>query len=199
MRHALLPALALLAAAPAAAVHAQASDPAAQTIEKFDATLLEAMKGGKSLGLQGRYRKLLPAVEGAFDVTTMSRYVVGPAWSTTPEAERSAIAKAFTRVIAANFARNFDDYNGEKFTIVKVDTRLPNKLVRTQMSQKSGGPLELNWQLHQAGGDWKVVDTLFGAVSQITAYKSDYAATLSAGGGKALAAKMNDQADKLLK
>ncbi len=191
--------LALLLAAPVAA-HAQASDPAAQTIDRFDDALLEAMKGGKALGAQGRYRKLEPAVQAAFDIPTMARVVVGPTWSATSAADQAAVIKAFGRVIVANFAHNFDDYNGEKFVISKVDTRLPDKLVRTQMTGKSGDPLALNWRMRQTpGGTWKVVDTLFGAVSQITAYRSDYAATVASGGGKAVAAKMNEQADKLLK
>lgn len=196
MRHAL--SLALLVAAAPVAVYAQASDPAAQTIDRFDAALLEAMKGGKALGIQGRYRKLEPAVAAAFDIPTMSRVVVGPAWSTLSPADQGAITKAFGRVITANFAKNFDDYNGETFVIGKVDTRLPDKLVRTQMKGKTGDPLSLNWRMRQSGGTWKVVDTLFGAVSQITAYRSDYAAAV-AQGGKAVAAKMNEQADRLLK
>ncbi len=189
--------LGLLAVAPSAA-HAQASDPAAQTIDRFDNALLEAMKGGKALGAQGRYRKLEPAVQAAFDIPTMARVVVGPTWSTLPAADQAAVVKAFGRVITANFAHNFDDYSGEKFVISKVDTRLPDKLVRTQMVGK-GDPLALNWRMRQTGGAWKVVDTLYGAVSQITAYRSDYAATVASGGGKAVAAKMNEQADKLLK
>lgn len=198
MKHASALALVLLAVAPAAA-HAQASDPAAQTIDRFNATLIEAMKGGKALGVQGRYRKLEPAVAAAFDTATMARVVVGPSWSSFSASDQAAVMKAFERVITANFAHNFDDYNGEVFVIGKVDTRLPDKLVRTQMKGKSGDPLALNWRMRQAsGGGWKVVDTLFGAVSQITAYRSDYAATV-AQGGKAVAAKMNEQADKLLK
>ena len=198
MRHAAsVLTLGLLLAAPAS-VHAQASDPAAQTIDRFDAALLEAMKGGKALGVQGRYRKLEPAVAAAFDTATMARVVVGPGWSSFSAADQAAIVKAFGRVVTANFAKNFDDYNGETFVIGKVDTRLPDKLVRTQMKGKTGDPLALNWRMRQSGGTWKVVDTLFGAVSQITAYRSDYAATV-AQGGKAVAAKMNEQADRLLK
>ncbi len=199
MRHAAYSLMLALFVATPMTVHAQASDPAAQTIDRFDSALLDAMRGGAALGAQGRYRKLEPAVQAAFDIPTMARVVVGPTWSTIPAADQAAVVKAFGRVITANFAHNFDDYNGETFVISKVDTRLPDKLVRTQMKGKTGDPLALNWRMRQSGGTWKVVDTLYGAVSQITAYRSDYAATVASGGGKGLAAKMNEQADKLLK
>ena len=67
---------ALVAAGPAAAM-AQASDPAVPTITSFDSALVESMKAGKSLGADGRARKLTPAVERAFDLPTMTRFAVG--------------------------------------------------------------------------------------------------------------------------
>lgn len=197
MRYALPFALALMAAPVVA--HAQASDPAAQQIERFDATLLESMKGGKALGAQGRYRKLEPAMAAAFDLPTMTRVAVGPAWTTLSPADQGALVKAFSRVSVANFAHNFDDWSGESFVVGKVDTRAPDKFVRTQLRQKEQSPVDLNYRMRQSGGQWKVVDVFFGAISQITQQRSDYASTIASGGGRALAAKINDQADRLLK
>jgi phospholipid transport system substrate-binding protein len=197
IRYALLPIL--LAAAPAVAL-AQASDPAIPTIQGFDSALVETMKVGKSIGAEGRFRKLTPAVERAFDIPLMTRFAVGPAWAGYSPADQAALIKAFGRLTAANLAHNFDSYDGEQFKIdPAVETRGPDKLVKTQLIPKSGAATDLNYRMREAGGAWKVIDVYFGAISQLTAQRSDFASSAVPGGAKALAQKINAQADKLLK
>jgi phospholipid transport system substrate-binding protein len=197
IRSALLPVL--LAAAPAVAL-AQASDPAIPTIQAFDGALVETMKVGKSIGAEGRFRKLTPAVERTFDIPLMTRIAVGPAWAGYSAADQAALVKAFGRLTAANLAHNFDSYDGEQFKIdPAVQTRGPDKLVKTQLIPKSGAPTDLNYRMREAGGVWKVIDVYFGAISQLTAQRSDFASSATPGGAKVLAQKINIQADKLLK
>jgi phospholipid transport system substrate-binding protein len=199
IRHTLAAAL-LMAAAPAA-VRAQTADPAISTIEAFDSALLEAMKGGKALGAEGRFHKLQPAVERAFDLPVMTRFAVGSAFAGYSPAEQAALTKAFGRLTTANLAKNFDSYNGETFKIdPNVQTRGLDKLVKTEITPRSGAPTALNYRMRQsASGTWKVIDVYFGAVSQLTAQRSDFASTATPGNAAALIAKINGQADKLLR
>src|SRR5215469_3263337 len=88
----------LAASVPAAIAFAQASDPAANQVESFDGALLDVMKQAKSLGVEGRYRKLEPAVQSAFDLPTMTRFAVGPKWASLSAADQAALVKAFTRL-----------------------------------------------------------------------------------------------------
>src|SRR5215467_587742 len=111
---------ATLAPAPALA----AADPAAAQIETFNNSLLEAMKSGKSLGLQGRYRKLQPAIERTFDIPTMIRFAVGPGWPQIPAAQQQALTNSFLRLTIASYAKNFDSYSGQRFVVS------PNVLTR---------------------------------------------------------------------
>jgi len=190
---------ALLVAAPAAAF-AQGQDPAAAVIASFDAALVDAMKAGKSAGVEGRYRRLLPAVERTFDLPTMVRFAVGAPWSAYSPADQAALIKAFGRLSAANFAHNFDSYAGERFEVSPdVQTRGLDKLVRTQLIPTSGDPTALNYRMRLSGGSWKVIDVYFGAISQLTAQRSDFSATVESGSAQALVAKVNLQADRLLK
>lgn len=198
MNRLVVPLSALLIAIPAASV-AQ-SDPAISTIDRFDSALIGAMKAGKASGAEARYNKLLPAVQRAFDLPVMTRFAVGPAWSTYSAADQSALTKAFGRLSAANLAHNFDNYDGEQFKInPAVQTRGLDKLVHTQIVPKSGEPTDLNYRMRQSGGEWKVIDVYFGAISQLTAQRSDFSSTVNSGGATALVQKMNEQADKLLK
>jgi phospholipid transport system substrate-binding protein len=179
---------------------AQVSDPAAITVERFDHVLLDTMKQGKALGGQGRYRKLAPAVAQAHDLPLMTRFAVGPRWTALSPADQQNLVRAFTRFSVATYAHNFDSYEGQRFTVdPKVQTRGPDKLVRAQLVG-SGSPVQLSYRMRQSAGQWKIIDVYFsGGISQLTAQRSDFSATLNAGGAAALVKKLNDRADSLLK
>ena len=200
MRPAVSSALALavaLAVAPPA-VHAQASDPAAVQIEKFDDALLDVMKRAKTLGPRGRFEALQPAVERTFDLPAMTRFAVGTTWSSVPTDQQAELVKAFSRMTVATYAHNFDGYGGEKFSVDKVDIRGPDKLVHTRLSG-NGDPTALAYRMRESGGAWKVIDVYYnGAVSSLLGQRSEYASTLSAGGASALVKKLNARSDQLL-
>jgi phospholipid transport system substrate-binding protein len=187
----------LAAVAPAAAM-AQASDPAIPVIDAFDSALIDAMKAKG--GAEVRYARLLPVVQRTFDLPVMTRFAVGAAWSGYTPAEQGALIKAFERLTTANLARNFASYDGEQFKVnPTVQVRGPDKLVRSQILPAQGDPTDLNYRMRESGGSWKVIDVYFGAVSQLTAQRSDFASTAVPGGAGALVRKINAKSDELLK
>ena len=194
-------ALALAALAAPAVVHAQAADPGAQTVERFDTALLSAMKAGHAAGAQGRFTRLLPAAREAFDFPVMTRVAVGPQWSSIPAAQQQQLVTAFGRFTAASFAKNFDSYDGERFTVdPNVATRGVDKLVKSQLIGKSGSPTNFTWRMRQSGGQWKIVDVFYnGAISQLASQRSDFQSTLASGGAPALLKKLDDKTATLLR
>src|SRR3954466_3818713 len=111
----------LLAAAPALtavqtlSVMAQAADPAVTQVQGFYDALQASMKSGGTA--KSRYEKLKPAVEKTFDLSAMTATAVGPSWASLSDADKKALTDAFSRMTVADYAKNFDAYNGEKFTV----------------------------------------------------------------------------------
>src|SRR5579871_6773725 len=64
-------------------------------VRGFYAVLLSTMKNGRSLGESGRYQALAPVVNNLFDVPSMARLAVGPAWDGLTAAQRDQITAAF--------------------------------------------------------------------------------------------------------
>lgn len=191
-------AVALIAATPPAIVCAQPADPAAAQITKLNDALLSTMKGAKQLGPNGRYSKLQPVISQVFDLPTMTRFAVGSSWTGLSAADQAALVKAFSRMTFATYAHNFDGYNGQRFVIDKVETRGPDKLVRTRLL---GGKetANLTYRMRQSGGSWKVIDVYYNnSVSSLLGQRSEYASTLKSGGAGALVSKLNNKADGLL-
>jgi phospholipid transport system substrate-binding protein len=190
----LLLALIAMAAAPlmAAKPARAATDPAAAQIETFDNALIDVMKNGASLGVKGRYRKLAPTIAHTFNLPAMTQFAVGPAWSTFTPAQQSALIDAFSRLSIANYAHNFSSYGGEHFEIdPNVQTRGPDKIVQTHLIRVHDTPVALNYRMRQSGGTWKVIDIYYGAISQLTTRRSDFAGPVASGGAQGLITHLN--------
>ena len=192
-------AIALLVCAAFVPVQAQgAADPAAASVQNFYDALTASMKAGGTA--KSRYDKLKPALEQDFDLAAMTALSVGPSWSTISAADQKSLTDAFERMTIANYARNFDSYNGEKFTVdPAVSQRGSDKFVKSTLKPGSGDAIAFNYRLHQTGNSWKIVDVyLAGSISQLAQKRADFAATLSASGPQGLAKKINALADQQL-
>jgi phospholipid transport system substrate-binding protein len=178
-----------------------AMDPAAARIQAFYDVLLDAMKQGKTIGIQGRFEKLLPAVHNTFDMPALTKTACGPAWAKIPPDKQKALIEAFERMVAARYANQFSGYSGERFVVEPaVIKRNADRIVRTQLVPADGEPTVLNYLMRGSGDDWKVEDVyLDGTISQLAVWRSDFAAVLQSGGADALLAKLKELTAQLMK
>ena len=190
--------LAFLMLAAALPAQAQSGDPAAATVQNFYDALVASMKSGGTA--KSRYEKLKPAVEQSFDLAGMTALSVGPSWSSMAPADQKALTEAFERMTIANYAGNFDSFSGEKFTVdPAVTERGADKFVKSTLKPASGAAIPFNYRVHDAGGNWKIVDVyLNGNISQLAQKRSDFGATLQTSGPQGLAKKINALADQTL-
>ena len=190
----------LLSTAPGFAWASAPTDPAAVRVDAFDHALIEAMKGGSSLGVKGRAHKLAPAVDAAFDMATMTRFAVGPKWAEMTAAQRDALTSAFTRLSVASYAHNFDSFDGERFDLdPTVQSRGPDKIVQCKLVPAHDKPVSLLYRMRQAAGGWKIIDVYYDGVSQLTTRRADFAQPLATGGAAGLLSHLDALTDKLLK
>jgi phospholipid transport system substrate-binding protein len=182
-------------------VWAADKQPAVQQVETFTNALLDSMKRAKELGLKGRYEALKPVVDKVFDLPTMTRFAVGPTWTSISAADQKALISAFERMTVANYADNFDAYDGETFVVdPTVIDRGADKLVATKLVASDQTETPFTYRMRESGGTWKVIDVfLNGYVSQLAARRSDFSSTIANGGPSALLVKINQLADDMLK
>jgi phospholipid transport system substrate-binding protein len=183
---------------PLSMARAQASDPAAATIQALDDGLIGIMKSGKSAGIKGRGTAISPAIDRAYDLPLMTRLSVGSAWTTIAPADQAALVAAFRRMTIAQYASNFNSFSGQSFTIdPKIEARGGDKLVRTTLNDPKGSPVAIAYRLRQSGGGWKIIDVFYrNSISQLAIRRSDFAGVLASGGAKALTAHLNALATK---
>ena len=177
-----------------------ASDPAVRQIEMFYATLLETMKQGPQLGIEGRYKKLRPAIEASFNLPEMTKLVVGPSWPALSTADQKLLIDAFERMTIASYARNFNSFSGEKFAVTPdIEVRGRDHIVRSQLTPADQAPVSLIYRMREAAGAWKIIDVyLGGTISEIGLRRSEFSATVKTGGADALVKKINEVSDRLM-
>jgi phospholipid transport system substrate-binding protein len=176
-----------------AATDSAVTDPGAKQISAFYAALLDSMKHAKTVDVNGRYKMLAPVIDATFDLPTMTKMIIGPGWDGMSDADHQALIAAFRRMTIANYARNFDGYSGEAFTVdPKVVERSGDKVVSSQMTAPGRPSIPFLYRMTKTPGGWKVIDVfLNGYVSEVATRRADFASTLKAGGAKALVEKIN--------
>ena len=170
-------------------------------VDSLNNALLVTMKAGAAAeSTTARYRKLAPVVEKVFDLRAMTAFAVGPKWSGFSAAEQQAAIAGFTRLTIASYVHNFNAYGGERFDVdSNVVTRGVDNIVQTKLVAPGKEPVGLNYRMRSSANAWKIIDVYYGAISQLTIRRSDFAAPLIAGGASGLIAHLNALSDDLSK
>lgn len=178
---------------------AYAADDPKATVQAFYDVLLDCMKQGAALGFDGRYKKLAPAVDQAFDVPIMARIAVGPTWTNLPADKKSAVLDVFTRYMVTTYASRFKGFSGQSFVVGEVtQPAADRKLVATQLIRPDGDPVQLNYVFRQGDGGWKIIDIyLSGTISEMARMRSDFSETLRTSGADGLIAILEKKINEL--
>ncbi len=185
------------AIAPAVAA-ADAPEPTAVIRSLYD-TLLDAMKNGPQLGFDGRYKKLEPALHQAFDIATMCKIAIGPAWTSMPTDKKNALLVAFDKYLVSTYAARFKKFSGTKF---EVDDAKPapgdRMLVESKLIKSDGEPVQLNYLMRKNDAGWQVIDIfLAGAISQMTQMRSEFSEPLRKDGVDGLIQQLEQKSQAL--
>ena len=191
-------AAALLFALAPAQPRAQALSPAGRHIESYYEQLLPTIRQAGALSVRERNARFGPAIRSAFDLGTMTRLAVGPAWSSFSGSQQAAVREAFARFLVANYASQVTDYSGQSFVVQpgSSDARGGGEIVKTQLIQPGGRTVQINYLVR--GG--RIIDVYFnGTVSDLATRRDEFASILAGGGGAdALVQKLNQRTATLL-
>ena len=178
---------------------AEALTPAARHIESYYQQLLPTIRLAGQLSVRERDRRFGPAITSAFDLGTMTRLAVGPAWSSFSGAQQAAVREAFARFLIADYASQINDYSGQSFVVepdTSHETRGGGEVVKTKLLQPGGRTVQINYLVR--GG--RIVDVYFnGTVSDLATRRDEFASILAGGGGAdALVKTLHQRTDGLL-
>ena len=168
------------------------------TVQGLYNALLNTMKNGRILGQSGRFTQLEPVICRSFDIASMARLSVGPAWTSLTEAQRQQMTESYGRYISAIYADRFDSYAGQKLEVTGEQPAPSGVMVKSQIIKANGEPVRVDYLMRRNGDSWLISDIyLDSAISEVATRRSEFAAILKKDGIDGLIAALNRKADLL--
>jgi phospholipid transport system substrate-binding protein len=189
--------LAIVLAGPLAA-QAQAPGGAAARIQNYYQELMPTIQQAGRLSVRERDKRFAPAITTFFDLATMTRLAIGPAWKDFSPAQQAAAQESFSRFMIAEYASQINDYSGESFVVDPQTTpasRGGGEIVKTKLLQPGGRTVNINYLVR--GG--RVIDVyLNGTISDLATRRDEFASIIASGGADGLIKRLQDRTEALL-
>jgi phospholipid transport system substrate-binding protein len=174
------------------------SSGAVAKIETYYQQLMPTIQQAARLSVRERDRRFTPVFAAIFDIPTMTRLAVGPAWKSFSAEQQAAARDAFARFIVADYASQIKDYSGESFVVDPQTTpasRGGGEIVKTKLLQPSGRTVSINYLVR---GE-RVIDIyLNGTISDLATRRDEFASIIASGGADGLIKRLQDRTETLL-
>lgn len=116
--------------------------------------------------------RLRQVIYPRFDFEDMSRRSLGPTWRSISPAEQKEFVQLFTKLLEQAYLNNIQNYHGEK-VVYDGETEDQNYArVNTKLVPKDKEPIEVDYNLHKVGADWKVYDVVIDDISIVNNYRA---------------------------
>ncbi len=169
-------------------------------VERFQGNLLAVMKEAETLGVKGRYDRLVSSIEETFYLPLMIRIASGPYWKGANQTQRSRLISAFRRMSVSRVATLFDAYAGETFEAIGEKPGPQNTLlVETRIVIPDKSSVNLTYVAKAIKERWRLIDVIVDdGISELSVRRSEYRRVLQKEGVDGLIATLNKKADELI-
>ncbi|MCZ6466736.1 MAG: ABC transporter substrate-binding protein [Alphaproteobacteria bacterium] len=169
-------------------------------VERFQGNLLAVMKEAETLGVKGRYDRLVSSIEETFYLPLMIRIASGPYWKGANQTQRSRLISAFRRMSVSRVATLFDGYAGETFEAIGEKPGPQNTLlVKTRIVIPDKSSVNLTYVAKAIKERWRLIDIIIdNGISELSVRRSEYRRVLQKEGVDGLIATLNKKADELI-
>jgi phospholipid transport system substrate-binding protein len=169
------------AAAALSVLPASAADPA-QLIQSTATEVIEIIK--KTTPGPARQADIQRVLQTNFDLPYMGQQALGANWNKASEAERTRFLKAAETAEARAYSERFGQYGGQTLTVGKATPRANGLfIIDSQLSQSSGQPIKLQWEVRDAGRGPRITDVKVEGVSMVMTRRSDFNSYIQSHGG----------------
>lgn len=143
-------------------------------IRVLDQSLLASMRAGPGAGFAGRYHILEPVIRRTIAWKAMLRLLTGQDWTRISAAQRHELRHLFIHYTIANYAHEFNGYQGQSFHITKHRHYPAYDLVIARFNERDHRHHTFVYLLQKAHSAWRVVNIFVDGVSNLSLLKSQF-------------------------
>lgn len=160
---------------------AAAADPAA-IIADLGSEALKALKNADPNQRVARFRELF---QRDFDVSGVSRFVLGRYWRLATPQQQEEFEKLFINYVAFVYANRLAEYSGDTLRVLGTRPAPDGQLVSSEIIRASGQPpARVDWLLTPQNGSYKIDDVRVDGVSMAVTQRSEFASVIQRDGGQ---------------
>jgi len=147
----------------------------------------------------GNQQKLFAVVEEKilpnFDFDRVCRMVLGKNWKSASPEQQALFQKEFRSLLLRTYATALGKYRDQviEYRPMQTDASEKNVTVKTQIIQKGGQPIAVDYSLVKGPTGWKVYDITIESVSLVTNYRSQFSSEIRQNGLDSLNKKLADK------
>jgi len=125
-------------------------------------------------------KKVLPH----FNFQHMTALALGKEWRKASPQQQQQLTAEFKTLLVRTYSNALTGYRNQKvtykpFRMAATDTDV---LVRTEVHQPGGKPVQLDYSLEKLDGGWKVYDVVVAGISLVTNYRDQFGQEVRNGG-----------------
>jgi phospholipid transport system substrate-binding protein len=172
----------------------------AETASEFVNVLADSAIQGladQSLSSDARVRRVYDILAEGFDLHLISRFVLGAQWGRATAAQRAEYGVLFEQYLVNTYASRLRQYGGESFQIKGEHVVGKNKdtVVSSEIVQKNGSVIKVDWRVRGSAGAYKVVDIMFEGISMVITQRDEFASVIRRKGAgiEGLLAELRDR------
>ena len=176
---------------------AQGSEPEA-LVKKITDDVLAAVKSDKDLAAGDKQKaiklaeeKILPYV----DFEEATRLAVGRAWKEATPEQKKQLTGEFRRMLLRTYSNAISAYQGQQMKVLPLHMKAgeTDVAVRNQYIKPGQKPVQVDYQIHNVGNDWKIYDIIVEGVSLVLTYRSEFDQIMKTAGVDGLIKRMHEK------
>lgn len=173
----------------------KADDPASSFVQTMGNKALTSLTA-KDISESARAQRVRALLRENFDIKTIARFVMGPAWKDATDAQKAQYMDLFEDMIVDTYSHRFAEYSGQSFEVTGAQ-QISDKdsLVKSKIIQKGGPPVVVDWRVRNKGG-MKVVDVVVEDISMSMTQRSDFTSVIQSGGVDGLIKSLKQRTGK---
>lgn len=112
-----------------------------------------------------------------FDFESMARSVLGKYWNRASPEQQKRFTEEFRNLLVRTYASSLAEYSGQQVSYLPLrpGERADEISVRTEIEQKAGFPVPVEYDLKYQGSEWKVVGVTIDGLNLVLNYRTSFA------------------------
>lgn len=129
------------------------------------------------------------------DFEKMAKLALGKNWRKAKGNQKQEFTDAFRQMLVRTYSKSLNEYTGQtiKYLPFKAKSDETRVTVKTEVDQKGGFPIPIDYTLYNKNGSWKVYDISIDGISLVTNYRGTFAKEIREIGIDGLIKKLNDK------